>query len=63
MDESQQERIFEAYKRLYRQEGTLLENARAMAAEDGLDENVRAMIDSITRSCEHQFSRYLETFR
>ncbi|MHC4299812.1 MAG: hypothetical protein ACYS7Y_21245, partial [Planctomycetota bacterium] len=63
LDEPQQERIFEAYKRLYRQEGTLLENANALAAEDGLDENVRAMIDSITNSCKHQFGRYLETFR
>ena len=63
LDETQQEKIFEAYKKLYRQEGTLLENARTLAAEDGLDENVRAMIESITKSCEHQFSRYLETFR
>ncbi len=63
LDGPQQERIFEAYKKLYRKEGTLLENARALAAEDGLDENVRDMIDSITKSCEHQFSRYLETFR
>jgi len=63
LDEPQQERIFEAYKRLYRQEGTLLENARVLAAEDGLDENVRAMIEAITNSCKHQFGRYLETFR
>jgi UDP-N-acetylglucosamine acyltransferase len=63
LDESQQEQIFKAYKKLYRQEGTLLENANALAAQDGLDENVRAMIDSITRSSKHQFCRYLETFR
>jgi UDP-N-acetylglucosamine acyltransferase len=63
LSEPEQERIFEAYKRLYRQEGTLLENARALAAEDGLDENVRAMIGAITNSCKHQFGRYLETFR
>ncbi len=63
LSEQQQERIFDAYKKLYRQEGTLLENAKALATEDGLDENVRAMIESITKSSEHQFGRYLEKFR
>ncbi len=63
MDEAQQGRIFEAYKRLYRHEGTLLENATALAAEEGHDENVRALVDSILMSCKHQFGRYLETFR
>jgi UDP-N-acetylglucosamine acyltransferase len=63
LSEQQQERIFDAYKRLYRREGTLLENTKALAAEDGLDENVRAMIDAITKSSEHQFGRYLEKFR
>jgi len=61
--DQQQQRIFEAYRKLYRQGGTLLENAKALSQEDGLDENVRAMIDAITRSSEHQFGRYLETFR
>jgi UDP-N-acetylglucosamine acyltransferase len=63
LSQEQQERIFEAYKRLYRQEGTLLENAKALAQEDGLDENVQAMIDMITKSSEHRFGRYLELFR
>jgi len=63
LSEQQQERIFEAYRRLYRRPGTLLENATALAQEDGLDENVRAMIDSITKSSEHQFGRYREKFR
>jgi UDP-N-acetylglucosamine acyltransferase len=63
LDELQQERIFEAYKKLYRQEGTLLENANALASADGLDENVKAMIESIINSSKHQFGRYLETFR
>ncbi len=63
LSEQQQERIFDAYKKLYRQEGTLLENAKALAAEDGLDENVRAMIVAITNSHKHQYGRYLETFR
>ena len=63
LSEQQQERIFDAYRKLYRQGGALLENATALAQEDGLDENVRAMIDAITRSSEQQFGRYLEKFR
>jgi len=63
LSEQQQERIFEAYRKLYRQGGTLLENAMALAQEDGLDENARAMVDSIIKSSEQQFGRYLEKFR
>jgi UDP-N-acetylglucosamine acyltransferase len=63
LSEQQQQRIIDAYKKLYRREGTLLENAKALAMEDDPDENVRAMIDAITRSSEHQFGRYLEKFR
>jgi len=63
LNEQQQERIFEAYKKLYRQSGSLLENAKALAQENGLDENVQAIIDSITKSSKHQYGRYLETFR
>src|SRR4030042_757991 len=63
LSEEQQLRIFDAYKKLYRQEGPLLENAKALAMEDELDKNVRAMIDAITKSSEHQFGGYLEKFR
>lgn len=63
LDEQQQERIQAAYRQLYRQGGTLLANAKAMAEQDGLDDNVRAMVDSIFRSCRHRFGRYLETLR
>jgi len=63
LNEEQQERIFEAYRRLYRQGGALLENAKALAHEDGIDENVKAIVDSIVRSNTHQYGRYLETFR
>jgi UDP-N-acetylglucosamine acyltransferase len=63
MSEGQQRKIFKAYQRLYRQGGALLENAMALSKEDGLDENVRAMIDAITKSSKQQYGRYLETFR
>jgi len=63
LNEQQQEQIFEAYKKLYRKSGTLLENATALAKEDDLDENVQAITDAIANSSKHQYGRYLETFR
>ena len=64
LTEEQQQKIFKAYKRLYRQnERPLLENAKALAQEDGLDENVREMVDMIIKSGEQRFGRYLEKFR
>jgi UDP-N-acetylglucosamine acyltransferase len=66
LSEQQQQKIVEAYRKLYRKGGALQENAKALcreAQENGLDENVRAMLDSIIRSGEQQFGRYLEKFR
>jgi len=63
LSEQQQQKISEAYRKLYRSGGTLLENAKALAADDGIDENVRAMVDMIIKSSEHRFGRYLETLR
>jgi UDP-N-acetylglucosamine acyltransferase len=63
LGEQQQQEITEAYRKLYRHGGTLLENAKALEQEDGLDENVRAMLDAIIRSGEQRYGRYLEKFR
>jgi UDP-N-acetylglucosamine acyltransferase len=63
LSEEQQDKIFKAYKRLYRNDDTLLENAKALAKEEGLDENVRAVVDMILKSSEHRYGRYLEKFR
>lgn len=64
LNEKQQEAIFDAYKRLYRDDKVpLLQKAKEMTGETGLDENVREMIDAIIKSSEHRYGRYLETFR
>jgi UDP-N-acetylglucosamine acyltransferase len=64
LNEHQQHEVFEAYKRLYRQnDGTLLSRAEALASEEGIDENVKEMTDMIIKSHEHRFGRYLEKFR
>ncbi len=62
-DADQQRNIISAYKKLYRRKGALVENAKALAKEDGLGENVREMVDAIIKSSEHRFGRHLETFR
>jgi UDP-N-acetylglucosamine acyltransferase len=60
----QQKAIYETYKRLYRDDKMpLLQKAKEMAKEKGLDENVRDMVKAIVRSSEHRFGRYLEKFR
>ena len=63
LSERQQEEVTEAYKKLYRRGGALLENVKALAKEDGLDENVKAMLDAINKSSKQRFGRHLETFR
>lgn len=63
LNDEEKESVTKAYKMLYRQGGALAENARKLAAEDGLDKNVRAMVDSILNSDKQRFGRYLELFR
>ena len=62
LSEESQKKINQAYRKLYRK-GPLLENAKALAQQDGLDENVKVMLDVIFNSNKHRFGRYLETFR
>jgi UDP-N-acetylglucosamine acyltransferase len=63
LSEQEQDHIFEAYRMLYRKGSPLLVSAQELAKQDGLDENVKAMLDAIFKSNEHRFGRYRETFR
>jgi len=63
MTQQQQEPIIGAFKKIYRGKGVFLERVRSLAAQDGLDQNVRDMVDAIIRSSEHRFGRHLELFR
>jgi UDP-N-acetylglucosamine acyltransferase len=63
LNEQQQTNIFDAFKKLYRNGQPLLENAKALAQQDDIDENVRAMVENIINSSKHRYGRYLETFR
>jgi UDP-N-acetylglucosamine acyltransferase len=59
----QQEQIFEAFRKIYKGNGVFLDRVKTLSKEDGLDENVRYMVESIMRSNEHRFGRHLEQFR
>jgi UDP-N-acetylglucosamine acyltransferase len=63
LGEKQKENICLAYKKLYRRGNALLENAKILAQEDWIDDNVRAIIENITKSSQQRFGRYLEQFR
>ena len=63
LDDNQQQAVMDAFKKLYRNGQPLLENARALVSQDGLDENVRAIAENIINSSKHRHGRYLETFR
>lgn len=62
-DQSRQEQILRAFKKLFRNDGVLLENTRAVMADEDMDENARAMAQAIINSSKHRYGRYLETFR
>ena len=63
LGEDVKEKICAAYRELYRSKKPLLENAKLIAAEDGIDENVKAMTDSIIKSSGQRFGRYRELSR
>ena len=63
LNQEQQENIIDAFKKIYRGDGVFLDRVKALAASDGLDENVRDMVEAIIKSSEHRFGRHLELFR
>lgn len=64
LSEEQQEKVEKAFRKIFRgNDGVFIDRVKNIAAQDGLDENVRHMVDSILRSNEHRFGRYLEIFR
>ena len=63
LSDKEQSEIFKAFKKLYRGDGVFLDRVTALSSEEGLDENVRYMVDSIIRSSKHRFGRHLELYR
>lgn len=58
-----QQKIIDAYKHLYKTSGPLLTKVEALAQQDGLDENVKSILDAIQQSSQHRYGRFLECFR
>lgn len=63
LNEQQQAKIFEAFKFIWRSEGPILQRAKELAAQNGIDENVKAICDAIIKSSQQRFGRYLELYR
>jgi UDP-N-acetylglucosamine acyltransferase len=63
LNEDQQHAVLDAFKFLYKNDKPLLANVKELAAQTDLDENVRAIVDSLIRSGQHRFGRYLESLR
>ena len=62
LDDDQKEKVFDAFKKLYKQDGVLLEKAKIILEQTD-DENVKDICESIINSSKHRFGRYLESFR
>ena len=63
LSSEQQERVIAAFKKIYKGDGVFLDRVKSVAEEEGLDENVGAMVKAILKSNKHRFGRHLELFR
>lgn len=63
LTEEQQNNIYEAFKFIWRSDGPVMERVKKLSAQDGLDENVRAICDAMLRSSQQRFGRNLELNR
>ena len=58
------EALDEAYRRLYRRRrGSIAQVLEEMLSLDGLDENVKYLLEFLQRSFQHRLGRYQELFR
>lgn len=63
LNEQQQTEVFRAYKFIWRSDEPVMERVKALAAQDGLDENVKAICEAMLRSSQQRFGRHLELHR
>ncbi len=63
LSEQQQELIEQAYRFIWRSKKPVLEQVKALAAQDGLDDSVRAIVDHMLNMGKQRFGRHLELFR
>lgn len=63
LNREQKRRIIDAYKQLYKKGGHMANKIRDLEQQNGLDENVKAMVDAIKKSSQHRYGRFLECCR
>ena len=59
----QQKCVMDTFKKVYREDGPILEKVREMMADETLDPVSREIVEFINRANEHRFGRYLESLR
>ena len=63
LTDEEKEKVYGAYKSIWRQDGPILERAKEMNERGDLCEPVQAMVDSLIKSSKQRFGRYLELHR
>jgi acyl-[acyl carrier protein]--UDP-N-acetylglucosamine O-acyltransferase len=55
--------VMSAFRFIFKSKTPIIENAKALAAKGGLDENVQAIVDCLLKSSLHRHGRYLRIFK
>lgn len=63
LSEGEQKAVNDAFKKIWKGEETVMEEAKALSEKDGLPQPVRDIIDALNQSSQQRFGRYLELFR
>jgi UDP-N-acetylglucosamine acyltransferase len=63
LSEEQQEKIEKAYRFIWRAKKPVLQQVKALAEQDGTDENLHAIIELMLNMGKQRFGRHLELFR
>ncbi|MHC5083680.1 MAG: acyl-ACP--UDP-N-acetylglucosamine O-acyltransferase [Planctomycetota bacterium] len=63
MDKGQQAAAMKAFKDIWRSDGPVMEQVKELSEKDDLDTSVQMIVDSMMKSSQQRFGRYLEQFR
>jgi len=63
LSEEQKAALFEAFKFIWRSDKPVLSQVHLLAEQDGLEEPVKALVESLLNSSRQRFGRYRELFR
>ncbi len=63
LNKQQQGQIEDAFRFIWRSDRPVMEQVKSLAARDGLDENVKAIVELMLNSGKQRFGRHLELYR